>query len=194
MKKLLWVDIETTGLIPEKGDILEICMVVTDLELNVIDYETSIIKSSSIFKSKCDDFVTIMHTQNGLFKEIDEANEVIDYNFVEDLFILFVTEHFGTEKPELHGNTVHFDKKWIEYHMPKLGKLFNYRIVDVFSFKTVFKNYMPLTHRYIEDHKNKVSRHRAHDDILGSIKEMKEYLRILGIFSMYEFQVKGRDF
>jgi oligoribonuclease len=111
-----------------------------------------------------------MHSKNGLIDEVERSPYSLDS--AENQFMGFVQKHFGGEKPTLHGNTVHFDKKFLEFQMPYLHNLLNYRIVDVSSFKLFFQSYMPneVYNRAAPD-----AKHRAMDDIKGSIEEFRYY-------------------
>jgi oligoribonuclease len=178
MANKLFVDIETTGLNPNTGVILEVGMVVTDEKLNVVDKISKVIQNGKDLSPLMDDHVTKMHTSSGLLNEIDEMDEV-NIRRAELELMLFVNKHFGDHKPEIHGNTVHFDKKWIDWHMPALGEHFNYRIVDVSSLKIMIRDFAPsMTYPNI---KGKKPAHRAIEDITESIAEYNFYLTILGL-------------
>jgi oligoribonuclease len=188
MKKLLWLDIETTGLDPVLGEILEIGMVVTDLDLGPIDSISVVINHPlERIKALCNEFVTKMHTDNGLFNDVEGSlNSEI---YTELILMSFVEKHFPDNAPELHGNTVHFDKKWLERKMPTLAKLFNYRIVDVSSLKIMFKNYAPDQAEDIQAYLKAISKikslteHRVIPDILHSIAEYHEHLTHLKLLA-----------
>jgi len=183
MKKLLWLDIETTGLDPHTGEVLEVGMMVTDLDLNVIDSIEIVIKHDlDDIKSICNDFVTNMHTANNLFRDVG-VSKINELGAELQLF-QFVKKHFSDSSPELHGNTVHFDKKWLEVKMPTLSKLFNYRIVDVSSIKVLLSNHAPVEFSELKALINESAKlllngantHRVLADIAHSIIEYKAYL------------------
>ena len=187
-RKLLWLDIETTGLVPHDGRILEVGMIVTNANLEPID-RLSVVISRSVpidrVRSLCDTYVLDMHTKSGLFDAV--AQSTVDEDEAEELLISFVNKYFTDpkNKPELHGNTVHFDKKWLELWMPDLSALFNYRIVDVSTIKIMMRNYQPALLARMQDTLKMMSgssvAHRALDDLRYSIKEYAMYLRELKI-------------
>jgi oligoribonuclease len=185
-KKLLWLDIETTGLNPAKGEILEIALVVTNLDLEIIDALNIVIDPQKDYD--CDAYVTKMHTDNGLFRAVKDHG--VCYQTAQKALMLFVATHFTpTDKPELHGNTVHFDKKWLEHHMPPLAALFAYRIVDVSSFKVVVQNYLPALAAVLKGRATTATAaHRALADIGASIKEFKTYLELAKIKPRYSIK------
>lgn len=183
-RKLLWLDIETTGLEPSKGEILEIGFIVTDLELNEIDSIERLRKGRPLNKIKemCDDYVLGMHSRNGLFNDLEALKEPTSSSELID----FVGKHFpsNAKKPELHGSTVHFDKKWVDYHIPELGRLFDYRVVDVSTLKIMLQNYAKVHAKSMEEIRKSEHpdiAHRALDDIRCSIVEYKQYLKFLGL-------------
>lgn len=183
MKKFLWIDIETTGLDPKNGHILEIAAIITDTKLNTIDEMTMLIMAEpmSVIRSMCNDFVLKMHTDNNLLEDLIMDSHMSSYKEASTCLGDFIKKHFKDgEKPEMHGNSVHFDKKWIEWFMPEISNLWNYRIVDVSTFKVICSNYsiFPSIKTEIDNYDSvyKNVKHRALDDIKKSIFEYRLYL------------------
>jgi oligoribonuclease len=170
MEKLLWVDIETTGLDEKRDLILEVGMAVTDENLEFLDgYSSVIMHKQSDFLTKMDNTVLKMHVNSDLVDEVRKSNQTgLNVEFEAKQF---VKKHFdGSYKPALHGNTVHFDKRFIKYNFPSLDALFNYRIVDVSSLKIFMKRHFGL------ECPKEESKHRVMSDIEHSIREYKFYL------------------
>lgn len=182
---MLWVDLETTGTQREihlvRGveklgcqhhDILEIAAVLTDMDLNVIDQRHHILHADETSFAKMDDYVTKMHTGSGLLdacRESDMTVEMAEHSILSMLFKNDIKE----KTVYVAGNTVHFDVMFMAAQMPALTSHTHYRIIDVSSFKTI------LSHQNsgITDEvaAMKQGGHRALDDILESIEELKLY-------------------
>ena len=171
LTKLLWVDLEMTGLDPKKDIILEIAALITDFDFKVLDTYGARVKHAQ-------DRVEELLNANSWYREqVPENKELFlkpsenakSLLQVEDELIEFVTKNFGDETMTLAGNSVHFDKTFIEQYWPRLNRLLHYRVLDVSSWKII------MNAKYnIEYPKNNT--HRALDDILESIAELKFYL------------------
>lgn len=168
MSKILWLDLETTGLSPFADKILEVGAVVTDQNYEVIDqFEQAIFWNDEVFENM-NDWCKKTHHESGLVQACKNSGFGI-YSAAEGL-AAFIQKHFTDQKPVLHGNSVHFDKKFIDQQMPEVSKLLHYRLVDISSVKEFLK---PLNVAVYEPEKTVA--HRAIDDILGSIAEAKHY-------------------
>lgn len=144
---LVWIDLETTGLDKESGRILEYAVVLTDLELNELASLTNIIPQNvGIARGMMDDYVTDMHTVNGLLPELEDAEEACNWPQYGDSIELHAEKILQLTVPisgddtifVIAGNTVGFDKGWIEQDMPVLFKALHYRQLDVSSYKVGF--------------------------------------------------------
>lgn len=169
--KLLWIDLEMTGLDPEKDRILEVAAIATDMDLNQIaTYEAVIkVKDSLMKKRMVGEFWEnnaktrdALQAQNQMGKSVKE---------VEKELLKFLDGNFGKEI-YLAGNSIHQDRKFIEREMPELNKRLHYRMLDVSAWKIYFEN---AKNRKFTKPEN----HRALDDIMGSIEELKWYLTFL---------------
>lgn len=167
MQKLLWLDLETTGLSEVKDVILEVGAIVTDQDYNIIDKFSETVCWDDHVLQNMNDWCKKTHGESGLIKECQSSpNSMYTLN---DKLIDFIKKHFPEQKPVLHGNSVHFDKKFIDFHLPQVSSLLHYRLVDISSIKEFMR---PLGISYKSD---KVISHRAIDDLMGSIEEAKYY-------------------
>lgn len=169
--KLLWIDLEMTGLDPVKDRILEVGVIATDWDFKEIaTYEAvkkvgpSLMKQRMIgeFWEKFPEVRTALQAQNATGKQ---------GRSVENELIEFVNEHFDTtDKVLLAGNSIHQDRKFIDNEWPRLNAMLHYRMLDVSAWKVVFEG----------KYKKKFAKpeaHRAMEDIRGSIAELRYYLK-----------------
>ncbi len=169
--KLLWIDLEMTGLDPTKDKILEVAAIATDMQLNEIARYEAIIKvDEKVIKVRMvgDFWEKNNKTRDALIAQNNNGKPVLE---VERELSDFVDKHFG-ETVYLAGNSIHQDRKFIEHEMPELNKKLHYRMLDVSAWKIYFEN--ALNKKF-----TKPENHRALDDINGSIEELKWYLTFL---------------
>lgn len=174
-RPLVWIDCEMTGLDLDKDGLVEVAVVITDEQLNVVDPGIDIvIKPSKEALDNMGDFVRNMHTESGLIDEfetgvsLEEAQrEVLDY-----------VKKFVPQSGQalLAGNSIGTDKAFLERDMPELIDYLHYRVVDVSSIKELAKRWY---HRTFEEAPAKHGGHRALADILESIQELVYYRRVL---------------
>lgn len=169
--KLLWVDLEMTGLDPEKDKILEVAAIATDWQFNIIDKMTAVVKvPEQLIKERMVGEFWEAHkeTRDALVKQNIEG---LESSLVEDQILEFIEKNFGKEI-YLAGNSIHQDKRFIVKEWPKLDQRLHYRMFDVSAWKIYFENV--LNKKF-----TKREAHRALDDIEGSIEEIKYYLNFL---------------
>ncbi len=169
--KLLWVDLEMTGLEPDKDKILEVAAIATDMQLNEIaTYEAVVKADEKLIKSRMvgDFWEKNSGTRDALMAQNKDGKPVKE---VEKELIDFIDKYFG-KTIYLAGNSIHQDRKFIEREMPELDKKLHYRMLDVSAWKIYFEN--ALNKKF-----TKPENHRALDDINGSIEELKWYLTFL---------------
>ena len=136
---LLWVDLEMTGLSPEKDRILEVAAIATDWDLNELDIFTEVVfvdealmrerMVGPFWEENRETFEALM-AQNETGKPTEE---------VEQDLLKFVRKNFG-EVIYLAGNSIHQDRKFIEHEWPELNRLLHYRMLDVSAWKILFEN------------------------------------------------------
>lgn len=169
---MLWVDLEMTGLNPQKDVILEIASIVTDYDMNVLDKFQAVVKHDSVVVNDLmDDFVKEMHQSSGLLDNLKAGKslEEVENDFVTFLFRNFPTSEF--EKIVMAGNSIQVDREFLIAHMPKVAESIHYRIVDVSSIRMIFLCKYDKVYK-----KDPSSHHQALADIMSSIDELKYYL------------------
>ena len=168
---LIWIDCEMTGLSLEKDVLVEIAVLVTDSELNVIgDGVDVVIKATPEQLAGMNDFVTEMHTTSGLITEIPNGISVKE---AEDRVLAYL-ESASTQpgKSPLAGNSVGVDRTFIARDMPRLNDYLHYRTVDVSSIKELTRRWFPKAYFNAPA---KTGNHRALGDIQDSIAELAYY-------------------
>lgn len=171
LSNLAWIDLEMTGLDPEKDVIVEIASVVTDKDLNIIAQGPSFVIHQPDDKLKqMNDWVTKIHTASGLVQEIKDSK--ITAKEAEVKTLRFFQEYCFAGVTPLCGNSIWQDRRFLYKYMTELNNYFNYRIVDVSSFKEVIKRWYP-DNANIDFKKGDI--HRAMPDIRESIAELEHY-------------------
>ena len=168
---LIWIDCEMTGLSLEKDVLVEIAVLVTDSELNIIGEGVDlVVKATQEQLANMNEFVTQMHTASGLITEIPSGVTLAD---AEDQIIKYL-ESAGTvaRKSPLAGNSVSVDRSFIARDMPKLNEFLHYRTVDVSSVKELARRWQPKIYFQAPA---KTGNHRALGDIQDSIAELQYY-------------------
>lgn len=166
--KLLWVDLEMTGLEPRKDRILEVAAIATDWHFKEYGTLESVIHQPPEVLQAMDEWCITQHGASGLTQRVQESRE--GEADVERLLLDFLAQHFdGDERILLAGNSIHQDRRFIRKYWPKLDAKLHYRMLDVSAWKVVFEG------RYRKKF-TKPEKHRALDDIRGSIEELAYYL------------------
>jgi oligoribonuclease len=166
---LIWIDLEMTGLDPEKEVILEIATIVTDSMLEVlaegpviaINYSEQVLATMEAW-SKC------QHESSGLVARVKTS--MYDCRRAEEETLAFLTTYSEKKKSPLCGNTVWQDRRFLIKHMPRLEEFFHYRNIDVSSLKELVRRWYPSLPPY-----QKKETHLAINDIRESIQELRYY-------------------
>ena len=169
-RRLVWIDLEMTGLRPDEGDcIIEIATIVTEGDLSLVaEGPVLAIAPSDLSRlDSMDEWKTKTHTSSGLIERI--KRDGVDISEAESATLSFLKEHCPPGLP-LAGSSVHHDRRFIRKEMPALDEFLSYRIVDVSSFKEVIRRWAPDLPRH-----TKPPNHKALEDIRGSISELQYY-------------------
>ena len=169
---LIWIDLEMTGLDPDKEKIIEIATLVTDSDLNILaEGPNLIISQAKEILDSMDEWNQNQHGKSGLTEEVIESNITEQVAEIETLD--FISKYVGEKISPMCGNTVSHDRRFLSKYMPRLEAYFNYRHIDVSSFKEVAVRWMNEAQVY-----EKKGSHRALGDIKESVEELKFYKKI----------------
>ena len=167
---LIWIDLEMTGLVPEKDIIIEIATVVTDADLNVLAEGPSLaIHQDNKHLDSMDEWNTRQHTKSGLVQRVKESE--ISVNKAEKQTLDFVMKYVNPGTSPMCGNSICQDRRFLYNYMPKLEKFFHYRHIDVSTLKELAVRWKPD----VVSNSFKQSKHLALSDIYDSINELKHY-------------------
>ena len=185
--KLIWIDLETTGLVPEKCEILELAVAFSTLEQPFVFADPNLASPtytgrpvmserlrvfSWVFgldmeeQARLDPFIKNMHTKNGLLAECCESNLGVKY--AEDELLRIVPEVTDKDdRPTLAGASVHFDLAFIRVHMPRLAKRLSHRVYDTSAIRLFCRSLgMPKPPKGNEAH-------RATEDVYAAIEQAR---------------------
>ncbi len=167
---LLWLDLEMTGLNPQKHTIIEIATLITDNDLNVIaEGPAMVIHHDEAIMDKIEEWSRKTHTKSGLLDKVKLSK--IDLQTAQEMTLEFVSCYCPPQKSPLCGNSIGHDRRFLERYMPKLVAYLHYRNVDVSTVKELVRRWYP---NGVTVPKKK-AKHLALDDIYESIDEMKFY-------------------
>ena len=167
---LCWLDMEMTGLYPETDRIIEVAMIITDSNLNVLaQSDVLVVHQSDELLNGMDAWNTSTHGRTGL-TELVRASTASEAE-VEQNLLDFMAQWLPEKTSPMCGNTIHQDRRFMVRYMPQLEAYFHYRNLDVSTLKELARRWNP------ELAKGVVKRctHQALDDILESIEEMRYY-------------------
>lgn len=172
MKNFLWLDLEMTGLDEKIHHILELGAVVTDVEFKPLAQFHKIVHQPQTVMDLMDDWCVKTHGASGLTEAVKTGTPLLQ---VEKELNEFLKPYFKSDQRIiLCGNSISNDRRFIDAYMPDFSKKLHYRMIDVSSFKEVFRE------RYGVKVEKK-NPHRAIDDILESIRELSVYLSYVKI-------------
>ena len=167
INKILWLDLEMTGLLPEKDVIIEAGAIITDKDFNELETYQNVVYQPPKRLEKMDSWNQKCHRKSGLYYLIPKGKSL---SLVEEDLLSLLESHFSSnESVIIAGNCIYQDKNFIRRYMPRFNKRLYYRMLDVTAFKLIAQQ-----KGYLFKKENK---HRVLDDIRESIKEMTYYLQ-----------------
>ncbi|MET3119002.1 oligoribonuclease [Undibacterium sp. GrIS 1.8] len=167
---LIWLDMEMTGLDPDNDRIIEVAVVVTDMQLNVLaEGPVFAIHQSDETMGKMDAWNKGTHGRSGLIERV-KASTVSEEDAEKEL-IAFLKQYVPAGKSPMCGNSICQDRRFMARGMPKLEAFFHYRNLDVSTLKELCKRWKPAIASGFKKHQ----KHTAMADIIESIEELKYY-------------------
>lgn len=174
--RIVWIDLEMTGLDIHEHTIVEVAALITDADLNVLGEGVDVVVHASEEElGRMNEFVTNMHESSGLLAEIRESK--VTLKEAEDAVLELITKHCDSEHPApLAGNSIGTDRGFIREYMPRLDEALHYRMIDVSTVKELARRWAPRVYYHQPE---KDMSHRALADIVESVRELDFYRRVL---------------
>ena len=168
--RLVWIDLEMTGLDVENDVILEVATIITDNDLNIIEESDSMVihQPESVLETM-NDWSRKHHAESGLLDRVRESEITVEE--AEATTYDLVRTHVEIHTSPLCGNSVWQDRRFLARYMPTLEHYLHYRLIDVSTVKELARRWAPS----LLDQVAKQAQHRALDDIRESINELKLY-------------------
>lgn len=169
-QRLVWLDMEMTGLDPEKERIIEVAVVITEADLTfVAEGPVLVVRQSDELLDAMDSWNKGTHGRSGLIEKVKAST--LTESQAEDILLDFLKQYVPTGKSPLCGNTISQDRRFMYKYMPRLEQFFHYRNLDVSTLKELALRWKPeVVKSFI-----KQSKHEALADIYESIDELKHY-------------------
>ena len=165
--KLLWVDLEMTGLDVDEHVIIEVAAEVTDWNFKTLASYEAVVTHSDDVLARSNPWARDQHLKSGLTERVRSEGRP-EQAVIRELAD-FITAQFGSEPAVLAGNSIHNDRLFIKKWWPEVDSLLHYRMLDVSAWKLVMQNKYDVAFE-------KKDAHRAFDDIQASIAELQYYL------------------
>lgn len=167
---LIWIDMEMSGLVPDTDRVLEVALVMTDSDLNVLaESPALVVHQDNAVLDGMDDWNKSTHARTGLIDKVRAST--LGEAEVEAQMIEFLTPWVGKGKSPMCGNSICQDRRFLARYLPQLEAYFHYRNLDVSTFKELVKRWKPeIASGVVKDGK-----HTALSDIYESIAELKYY-------------------
>jgi oligoribonuclease len=169
---LVWIDMEMSGLDPDRERVLELAAIITDKDLVIVaEGPELVLHQSDEVLAAMDDWNTKHHGGSGLVERVRAST--IDDAAADAAVRAFIDAHVpASERPVLAGNSIHQDRRFIRRYLPTLDRRLHYRMVDVSTVKELARRWYPALY---DSRPSKRESHRALDDIRESIDELRFY-------------------
>ncbi|HED12585.1 MAG TPA: oligoribonuclease [Gammaproteobacteria bacterium] len=167
---LVWMDLEMTGLDPDKDQIIEMATIITDADLNIVSEGPvlAVYQEESVLDAM-DEWNTRTHTTSGLVERVRTSGYT--ETDAEELTLEFIRQYIPKNRSPLCGNSICQDRRFLHRNMPRLESYLHYRNLDVSSIKELVVRWRPS----LSDGFHKKNTHQALDDIRESIDELRYY-------------------
>jgi oligoribonuclease len=168
--RLIWIDMEMSGLNPETERVLEVAIVITDGDLNTVaEAPVLVVHQEDAVLAAMDDWNTSTHTKSGLVERVKAST--LTEREVDEQMVAFITEHVPRGISPMCGNSVHQDRRFMARYLPELEAYFLYRNLDVSTLKELARRWKPQIMAGLTKH----GKHEALADIHESIEELRYY-------------------
>jgi len=167
---LIWIDMEMSGLNPETDRVLEIAIVITDAQLNVLtEAPVLVVHQDDAVLDAMDNWNQSTHKKSGLIDRVKAST--LNEAEVEAQMMAFLEQHVPSGASPICGNSVHQDRRFLVRYLPKLDAYFHYRLIDVSTLKELARRWKPEVIAGMVKH----GKHEALADIHESIEELRYY-------------------
>ena len=168
--RLIWIDLEMTGLKPDADRIIEVALVITDHALETVaQAPVFVVHQDDAALDAMDSWNKATHGRSGLIDKVKAST--LDEATVEQRMLAFLREHVPPRASPMCGNSICQDRRFMARTMPRLEEFFHYRNLDVSTLKELAKRWKPELMKGIP----KEGKHEALADILDSIAELRYY-------------------
>tara|TARA_B100001115_G_C15731645_1_gene356387 strand:- start:56 stop:607 length:552 start_codon:yes stop_codon:yes gene_type:complete len=170
---LIWIDLEMTGLNPDKDQIIEVAVAITDTDLSeIVEGPNLVIGQSKKLMESMDTWNTKQHKKSGLYEKVIQSTN--SSKGVESEVLKFFEQHCLPGASPMCGNSICQDRQFLRRWMPELHDYFHYRNLDVSSLKILASFWNPEAPKF-----KKKGSHRAIDDVRESIAELRYYRKMM---------------
>ena len=167
---LIWIDMEMTGLVPDSDRIIEVAVLVTDSQLNLVaEGPVLVVRQPDEVLGAMDSWNRSVHGKSGLVDKVKAST--LDEASVERRTLDFLAQHVPAGVSPMCGNSICQDRRFLARWMPKLEAFFLYRNLDVSTLKELIRRWKPEVAKALR----KEGKHEALADIYESIEELKYY-------------------
>ena len=168
--RLIWIDMEMSGLDPEIERVLEVAIVVTDGNLNTVaEAPVLVVHQSDEVLAAMDDWNQSTHSKSGLIDRVKAST--LTEREVDEQMVAFLEDHVPPGISPMCGNSVHQDRRFMTRYLPKLEAYFLYRNLDVSTLKELARRWKPQIMTGLTKH----GKHEALADVHESIEELRYY-------------------